>query len=163
MLYQFQIYSKMILLYIKLFFFKLFFNWREIIMQCWFPPYKKSKSTTITHVSFCLSIPPLPSILPFQVIPKCQAGPPMLQQLLISYLTHNSVHMSILPSQFIPTSLYPSVPTSPFASPFLPCKQGHQYYFFRFYIYRLIYNICFSLSDCFILHNRLQVPPLHYN
>lgn len=32
MLYQFQIYSKMILLYIKLIFFKLFFNWREIIM-----------------------------------------------------------------------------------------------------------------------------------
>ena len=32
------------------------------------------------------------------------------------------------------------------ASLFLPCKQVYQYYFSRFHIYALIYDICFSGS-----------------
>ena len=37
---------------------------------------------------------------------------------------------------------------------FLPCKPVHLYYFSRFHIYVLIYDICFSLSD--LLHSVWQ-------
>ena len=33
------------------------------------------------------------------------------------------------------------------ASPLLLCEQIHRYHLSRVYIYALIYNICFSLSD----------------
>ena len=59
----------------------------------------------------------------------------------------------------IPPILSPTGSTSlPFASvsPFLPCKQVHQYYFSRIHRYVFIYNVCFSLSDLlFTLYNRL--------
>ena len=65
--------------------------------------------------------------------------------------------VSVLLSQFVPSSPFPAVSTSLFsksASLFLPCKQVHLYRFSRFHMYVLIYNTCFSLSD-FTLCNRL--------
>ena len=51
-----------------------------------------------------------------------------------------------------PHLCFPSVFTHPFStsvSLFLPCKQVHLWYFSRFHIHALIYNIWFSLSDLF--------------
>ena len=70
------------------------------------------------------------------------------------HFTHGNVHMSRLPSPFIPLAPSPTVSTSPFsmsASPFLPCREIHRYHFYRFHVYTLIYDICFSLSD--LLHS----------
>ena len=70
---------------------------------------------------------------------------------LASYFTHGNVYVSMVLSQFIPSSrsFPPLCPKSVlyFASVFLPCKQVHQYHFSRFHMYALIYDICFSLSD----------------
>ena len=63
----------------------------------------------------------------------------------------------MLLSQFVPPSPSPAEYTSPFsmsASLFLPCEQVDQYYFSRFHMYTLIYDICFSLTY-FTLYNRL--------
>ena len=52
-----------------------------------------------------------------------------------------------------PTTFPPLVSIRLFStsvSQFLPCKLVHLYYFSRFHIYALIYDICFSLSD--LLH-----------
>ena len=80
------------------------------------------------------------------------------------YFTHGNVYVSMVLSQFIPSSrsFPPLCPKSVlyFASVFLPCKQVHQYHFSRFHMYALIYDICFSLSD-FTLYNRLQVHSPH--
>ena len=69
------------------------------------------------------------------------------QQLSISHMIVYRCRCSSLHSS---RSLFPTESTSLFsisASPFLPWKQFHQYCFFRFHMYALIYNICFSLSD----------------
>ena len=63
---------------------------------------------------------------------------------------HSRVHISVLFSQVIPPSS-PTTPvsTKPFStsvSPFLPCRQGHQYSLSRFHVCALIYGICLSLS-----------------
>ena len=71
---------------------------------------------------------------------------------LSSFMHDICVYMSMLLSQFVPPSPSPTVPTSPFsisASPFLPCKQVHQYHFSGFHIY----DVCFSLS-AFTLFNQ---------
>ena len=63
----------------------------------------------------------------------------------------------MLLSQFISSSPFPAVSTSLFsmsASPFLPCRQVHQYHFSKFHVVALIYDICFSLTY-FTLCNRL--------
>ena len=70
--------------------------------------------------------------------------------LLAVYFIHNSVYMSTVISQFVPSFLSPPVSTCPFSmsvSLFLPQKQVHLYHFSRFHIHSLIYDICFSLSD----------------
>ena len=57
---------------------------------------------------------------------------------LAIYFTHGSVYMSILISQFIPPSPYPTVSTCPFSmstSLFLLCKEVRLYQFSRFHIY----------------------------
>ena len=82
--------------------------------------------------------------------------------LLVIYLIHISIYMSILISQFIPPP-----PPHPHFSPlvsiclfstsvslFQPCKPVHLYHFSRFHIYVLIYDIRFSLSD--LLHSVWQ-------
>ena len=55
--------------------------------------------------------------------------------------------------QFVPPFSSPTVSASLFSmsvSPLLLCKYVHQYHLFRFHIYALIYDICFSLSN--LLH-----------
>ena len=62
----------------------------------------------------------------------------------------------MLLSQFVPPSpSLPAVSTSLFsmsASPLLPYKLFHQHYVYRFHIYVLIYDTCFSLSDLLVFH-----------
>ena len=65
------------------------------------------------------------------------------------YNPHGSVYATPI-SKFFPTSLSPALFTCPFSKPaflFLPCKQVHLYRFSKFYIYALIHDVCFSLSD----------------
>ena len=109
-------------------------------------------------LSSLLSLPP-PPIQPLEVITESEVGLLVLYSsfLLLIYLTLGSVYMSVSLSQSILPSPSPAVPKGLFSmslSPFLLCKQVHQYYFSRFHIYVLIYDNCFSLSY-FTLHNRL--------
>ena len=71
--------------------------------------------------------------------------------------THGDVCISVLLCPFVPVSPSPTLSTSPFSistSPFLPCKQVHQYHFSSFHLYALLYDISFSLSD--LLHSVWQ-------
>ena len=88
----------------------------------------------------------------FQVITESQTGLPVLHSNSSPaiHFTYDHVYMLMLVSPFIP--LFPSLTvfTSLFStsvSPFLPCKQVHQYHLSRFHIYAFRYDICFSLSD----------------
>ena len=82
--------------------------------------------------------------------------------LLVIHLIHISVYISIPIAQFItPPPPHHSFPPlvyiclfSTTVSQFLPWKGVHLYHFSRFYIYALIYDICFSLSD--LLHSVWQ-------
>ena len=68
---------------------------------------------------------------------------------VISFIP-SSVCMSVLISQSISSPLPPVASILLFStsvSLFLLCIQVHQYRFYRFYIYALIYSICFSLSS----------------
>ena len=86
------------------------------------------------------------------------------RSLLLIYFVHISVYMSIPTSQFILPPLPPHHHHFPplvsirlfstSVSLFLPCKLVHLYHFSRFHIYKLIYGICFSLSD--LLHSVWQ-------
>ena len=80
--------------------------------------------------------------------------------LLVIHFIQISVYMSVSITQFItpppptPRCFPPLVSIRLFStsvSPFLPCKPVHLYHFYRFHIYVLIYNICFSPSD--LLHS----------
>ena len=82
--------------------------------------------------------------------------------LLVINFIHISVYMSIPISQFIPPHpppcrFPPLVSIHLFSTSvpqFLPWKPVHLYYFSRFHIYVLIYDICFSISD-FTLYDSL--------
>ena len=74
------------------------------------------------------------------------------QVLIVIHFIHISVYVSIPISQFNtpppPCNFSPLVSIRLFStsvSQFLPCKPVHLYHFSRFYIYALIYDICFSL------------------
>ena len=72
---------------------------------------------------------------------RAQAGLPVLQRSfpLASQFTHDRV--SMLFSRFVPLSPSPTVSTGSFSSvsPFLPCKQLHQYYFSFAFIWAVGY------------------------
>ena len=86
----------------------------------------------------------------------------LYSRLLVIYFIHISVYMSIPISQFItpppaPHHFPPLLSICLFStsvSLFLPCKPVHLYYFSRFHIYVLIYDICCPLSD--LLHSVWQ-------
>ena len=84
----------------------------------------------------------------FELAASCSKFP------LAIYFTHGYIHVSMLPSQFVPPFPSPTVSTNLFpmsVSPLLPCIRVHRYHLSRFHIYALIYIICFSLSD--LLHS----------
>ena len=110
-------------------------------------------------VGVLMSPPPSASLLPPTPLSCHRAlgwGACAGQQIPPGYFKRGNVYVSVLFFQFIlpllllgPTSLS-SVPPSLF----LPGKEIHQYHCFRFHIYGLIYDICFSLSD--LLHSVWQ-------
>ena len=125
-------------------FLNFFFNWWIIALQCLVvSAVYQRKSAVIMYIY------PLPAIPSLQGITVHQAGLPVLYSsfpLVSCFIL--GVYMSTLLSQFVLASLTPTVSMSLFstsASPFLLYKQVHQYCFFRFHIYTLIYDICFSL------------------
>ena len=65
--------------------------------------------------------------------------PAILHMVVYLYQTEspNLPHPSLTPMS--------ACPVSPSAFIFLPGKQAHPYHVFRFHIYTLVYNICFSL------------------
>ena len=120
-----------------------------------------------THISSLLRLPPTLPIPPLCVVTKHRADLPVLCGCfpLAIYFTFGSVYMSMPLSHFVPASPSPS-----------PCPQIHSLrlhlyscpaprffrtsfcfvlfcfvLFFRFHIYVLAYDICFSLSD--LLHS----------
>ena len=124
-------------------------------MLYWFLPYNNEKSAIIC----LLSLPPPSTIPPLQVITKHQAVKSVLYSTfsLAVYFTHGSVYMSMLLSQFISPSPSLIGSTSVFytsVSPFLPCKNVHQYS--RFHIYTLYTIFVFLFMTYFTLYNRLQ-------
>ena len=110
--------------------------------------------TYIYNISICISPlllepPSLTHILPLRVIIECQAGLLVYSAfLLVICFIHNSVHMSMLLSQFILPSYSPTVSTSLFSTSAPPFLQS---YFSRFHIYALIYDTFFPLT-CFTLY-----------
>ena len=80
----------------------------------------------ILYICSLLSLPPL-RIPALSIITEHQAGLSVLHSSfpLAVRFRHNGVYLSMLPSQFVPPSPSPTVPTRPFsvsASPFLLCK-----------------------------------------
>ena len=72
---------------------------------------------------------------------------------LAVYFTFGNVHVSMLPSQFVPPFPSPTASISLFSmsvSLSLSCNRFISTTFSSFRIYALIYDICFSLSD--LLH-----------
>ena len=127
-------------------------------MVCQFQLYNKVNQLYIyiyPHISSLLHLPTILTIPPLQVDTKHRADLPVLPGCfpIAIYFTFGSVHMSMPLSHFIPA--YPS---------HSPCPQVHSLhlclycchasrfirtiflFFFRFHIYVLPYNICFSLS-----------------
>ena len=133
-------------------------------MLCWFLSCNHPNQSYIyiyIYLPSLLSFTPTqsPAIPPYQVITEHQTGPPVLCSsfpLAICFI-HGSVYMLMLPSQFIPPSLSPSVSTRLFstsASPFLPCKWVHQHLFFQIpHICVTIQYLFFSLDVIFVSHH----------
>ena len=138
-------------------------------MLCWFPPNTTTNRTCDSRSVVSLfdpmdcSLPgssvhgdiyayPLPLEPPFPCSANRWAELPVLSSSSPSYFTHCSIYMSVLFSQFVPSSPSPAVSTSPFSMPtslLLTCTQVNQYHCSRFHIYVSIYGTCFSLSDLF--------------
>ena len=111
-------------------------QWESAIIACIFPPWASL---------------PSPHPIPSRSSQRVRLGSLLCSNFSAAiHFTHGNVHMSRLLSPFILLSPSPTVSTSPFsmsASPFLPCREVHQYRFSRLHVYVLIYDICFSLSD----------------
>ena len=116
--------------------------------------------STIQQSESAISIHPLPLEPPYHP-PLCQPSRSS-QGTKLSFpcfplticFTHGSVYMSMLFSQFIAPSHFPTESASLFptsVSLFPPCKYFHQHHFSRLHIHGLIYDICFPLSD--LLHS----------
>ena len=137
-----------------------FLNWSIIALQCWvsFCCTGKWISHMHTHIPSLLDLPPSPPSHPTRPSQSTQLTSLYSRFPLAIYLTHGSVFMSNLISQFIPPS--PSTPPCPRVCslhlPFYSCPANkvHLYHFSRFHIYALRYYICFSLSD--LLHSVWQ-------
>ena len=134
------------------------FNWRIIVYNIVLVSAMQQREPVGTHMlppswaSLAPPIPSHPSTLSQNAgfeLPASYSKFPMAV-----YFTCSNAYVSVLLSQFIPSSPSFTVSTSLFSTsafPLLPCIQVPRYDFSRFHIYVLIYNICFSLSD--LLHS----------
>ena len=106
-------------------------------MLCWIQPYNNVNQPQVyTHPLHPepLSLYPLSHSLRSS---QSKVELPLLYSnfpLAISF-THGNIYSSVLCSQFLPPSSFPTVSTSPCStsvSLFLPCKYFHQHHFSRF-------------------------------
>ena len=128
-------------------------------MMCWF-----CCTTTQIRINHN-NIYPLPleppsyprhPIPPLQFITEHQAGLPLLHNRfpLATNFAHGSVYMLMLLSQFCPCSPFPAVSTSLFSmsvSPFLPCRELHQYHFSRVHRYAFSLSVSSVAQSCLTL------------
>ena len=89
--------------------------------MCWFLPYNNANQSYLY-----IYIPSFWSLLPLPPHPNplCHHGEPgwdpcVTQKLPTIYFTRDSVYMSILLSQFVPLSPFPTVSTSSFSTKFI--------------------------------------------
>ena len=122
-------------------------------MLCWFLTCINMNQSQVYICFFPIKAPSQP-IPPLYVVTEHQVEFPMVISnfpLAICF-TNGNVYISLLLSQFIPPSPAPAMSISLFSmseSLLYHFKQVHQYHFSRFYLYALIYDTCFSLSDLF--------------
>ena len=120
----------------------VFFDWRETALQCMLVSAVQLESVIITHThthtySPLLNLYLLPTCFPPQVIPEHQAEFPVLHSSfpLAVCLTHDSIYMSVLLTQFFPPSpspvsvnltvlIYPS-PSEMFSRPSCTSSSTH--------------------------------------
>ena len=121
--------------------------------------YTTALASAIQHesgISIYIYIPSLSNFFPTPMTPlDCPRGqhcaPCFIQQLPIRYLfciwycRYFRASLSICSTLAFHCCVQSLFFMS--ASQFLPCKYVHQYHFFRFHVFALIYGICFSLSD----------------
>ena len=100
---------------------KLFLIGRNyFIMLCWFLLYNNANQSRLyIYISPPSGVSCPSPILTLYVITESQAGLPVIQQLPTIYFTHDSVYTSILLSQFVPLSPFPTVSTSSFSTKFI--------------------------------------------
>ena len=136
-----------------------FFDWSLIAFWCCVSFCCKSRwiSHMYTHIrSFLNSLPTPPIPLLSAITERCAALLVLHSIPQAHWLTQSPVCMSVLPS-IRPTSSFPQCGHRFFlyiciSIPAL--KSVHLYHCSRCYIYALIYDICFSLSD--LLHSLWQ-------
>ena len=122
-------------------------------MLWWFLPY----FDMISHRCTCVPHPSgLSQCTGFECPVSC------IKLGLVIYLKYGNIHVSMLFSQIIPPSPYPTESKSLFftsVSLLLSCIQGHCYRLSKFHIYVLIYCIGVFLSD--LLHSIIGSSFIH--
>ena len=138
----------------KIFFPFIFISWRLITLQ-----YCSGFCHTLNDLHVFPILKPPPASLPIPSLWVFPVHQPLaliscIQPGLVVCFTLDSILVSMLFSQNIPPSPYPSESQSLFCtsvSLFLFCIQGYHYHLFKFHIYALVYCIGLYLSG--LLHS----------